>query len=156
MLNPKERTFALEYIKNHNAYQSALKAGYSINTAKHATEWINNEKPKKADRKWHLPYKPELVAYINEKLEEIESAKVADAKEVFQRLTAIARGEESGEQVVVEGVGEGCSEARKIYVRPSVAEKTKALTELAKLLGLERSNVNLTGQQVVIVDDCDQ
>lgn len=32
-LNPKQRTFCIEYIKDHNATQAAIRAGYSEKTA---------------------------------------------------------------------------------------------------------------------------
>lgn len=78
-LTQKQRLFADEYIRSGNATQSAIKAGYSVRTAKQVgTENLS---------------KPYLKAYIDAKMAEIESHKIADAKEAMQAITAIARGE---------------------------------------------------------------
>ena len=78
-LTTKQRLFADEYIKSGNATEAALKAGYS----KRTSYSIGNENRKK----------PEIKKYIDKKLDEIESHKIADAKEAMQAITAIARGE---------------------------------------------------------------
>ena len=78
-LTTKQRLFADEYIKSGNATEAALKAGYS----KRTSYSIGNENLKK----------PEIKKYIDKKLAEIESHKIADAKEAMQAITAIARGE---------------------------------------------------------------
>ena len=78
-LTTKQRLFADEYIKSGNATEAALKAGYS----KRTSYSIGNENLKK----------PEIKKYIDKKLDEIESHKIADAKEAMQAITAIARGE---------------------------------------------------------------
>lgn len=75
-LTAKQRLFADEYIKSGNATQSAIKAGY-------ANEVSGRENLQK----------PTVKAYIDAKMAEIESHKIADAKEAMQAITAIARGE---------------------------------------------------------------
>lgn len=75
-LTAKQRLFADEYIKSGNATQSAIKAGY-----------INEVSGRENLRK------PTVKAYIDAKMAEIESHKIADAKEAMQAITAIARGE---------------------------------------------------------------
>lgn len=75
-LTAKQRLFADEYIKSGNATQSAIKAGY-------ANEVSGRENLQK----------PTVKAYIDAKMAEIESHKIADAKEAMQSITAIARGE---------------------------------------------------------------
>ncbi|MBE8117456.1 terminase small subunit, partial [Limosilactobacillus fermentum] len=78
-LTAKQRLFADEYIKSGNATQSAIKAGYSPKTVRS----IGQENLTK----------PDIKAYIDAKMSEIESRKIADAKEAMQSITAIARGE---------------------------------------------------------------
>lgn len=86
-LTQKQRLFADEYIKSGNATQSAIKAGYSVRTAKQVgTENLS---------------KPYLKAYIDAKMAEIESHKIADAKEAMQAITAIARGETTETQAQI-------------------------------------------------------
>ena len=78
-LTPKQQRWADEYIKNPNATQAAILAGYSKRTAKQAgTENLA---------------KPYLKEYIEQRLQEISDAKVMDAKEVLETLTQIGRGE---------------------------------------------------------------
>lgn len=78
-LTAKQRLFADEYIKSGNATQSAIKAGYSPKTVRS----IGQENLTK----------PDIKSYIDAKMAEIESHKIADAKEAMQSITAIARGE---------------------------------------------------------------
>lgn len=81
-LTTKQRLFADEYIKSGNATQSYIKAGYSVKSEKvagvNATRMLRNARVK---------------SYIDTKMAEIESHKIADAKEAMQAITAIARGE---------------------------------------------------------------
>ena len=86
-LTQKQRLFADEYIKSGNATQSALKAGYSPKTVRS----IGQENLTK----------PDIKAYIDAKMAEIESHKIADAKEAMQAITAIARGETTETQAQI-------------------------------------------------------
>lgn len=152
MLNSKEKSFATEYIINKgNAFQAALAAGYSRSTAKHAYQWLEDTQQNPTiNRK--LPFKPELKKYIDEQLEKIESEKIADAKEVMEYLTSVMRGESQAEIVVIEGVGDGCSEARAIKKAPDEKEKLKAADSLAKILGISKEKLDVTTNQVILVD----
>ena len=152
-LNDKEKCFANEYIINRgNAYQAALSAGYSKYTSKVAYQWLEEPKPNSTEKR-NLPFKLELKKYIDEQVEKMESAKVADAKEVMEYLTSVMRGESKSEIVVVEGIGDGCSEARTMMKNPDEKEKLKAADSLAKILGLSREKVDLTSTQVILVDN---
>lgn len=152
MLNSKEKSFATEYIINKgNAFQAALAAGYSKSTAKYAYEWLT-ETLLNSTNKRHLPFKPELKKYIDEQLEKIESAKIADAKEVMEYLTSVMRGESKSEIVVIEGIGEGCSEAKTMQKAPDEKEKLKAADSLAKILGISKEKLDVTTNQVILVD----
>lgn len=86
-LTQKQRLFADEYIKSGNATQSAIKAGYATKAA-YRTGSENLRKP-------------QIKAYINAKMAEIESRKIADAKEAMQAITAIARGETTETQAQI-------------------------------------------------------
>lgn len=86
-LTPKQKLFADEYIESGNATQSAIKAGYSSKTAQRTgSENLS---------------KPLVKAYIDAKMAEIESHKIASAKEALQAITAIARGETKETQVAM-------------------------------------------------------
>ena len=66
------------------------------------------------------------------------------------------RGESESEIVVVEGCGDGCSEARRIKKAPDEKDRLKAAELLGKRYGLFTDKLNVTGVvPVQIVDDCD-
>ncbi|MEY8737184.1 terminase small subunit [Lactobacillus sp. AN1001] len=78
-LTPKQKAFADEYIKTGNATQAAIQAGYSDKTARFSgAENLT---------------KPNIKSYIDAKMAEIESHKIADAKEVLEFYTAVMRGD---------------------------------------------------------------
>jgi len=90
-LTIKQKKFADEYIKTGNAYRSAKSAGYSENYAKgNVIRLLENESVK---------------AYVSQKMKEIEDSKIADAKEVLELLTSIARGEVTEEATLLSGNG---------------------------------------------------
>ena len=86
-LTIKQQRFADEYIISGNATDAAIKAGY----AKRAAYQQGAENLKK----------PHIKTYIDERLEAINSAKIADQTEVLQYLTAVMRGETAATEVVV-------------------------------------------------------
>lgn len=78
-LTVKQKLFADEYIKTGNATEAAIKAGYSKKSARFTgAENLT---------------KPNIKAYIDKQMQEIESHKIADAKEAMKSLTSIARQE---------------------------------------------------------------
>lgn len=156
-LNVKEKIFADEYIINKgNAYQAALKAGYKEKTAKYAYEWLI-QTLSNSTLKRHLPYKAELTEMIQTELDRIHSEKSADAKEVIEYLTSVLRGESESEIVVIEGTGDGCSDAIRMMKSPDEKEKLKAAELLGRILTMFTDKVNVEGtSKVVIVDDLDE
>ncbi len=92
-----------------------------------------------------------VAAYIEEKLAEISSQKTAEAKEVMEYLTSVMRGESTASVVVVEGYGEGCSEAKIIKKPPDEKERLKAAELLGKRFGLFTNNVSLEGAIPVVI-----
>lgn len=137
-MTQKQRRFCDEYLIDCNATQAAIRAGYSKRTA----YAIGEQNLKKL----------ELKNYIDAKLEEISSQKTADAKEVVEYLTSVMRGEAKAEVVVVEGTGEGCSEARKMIKNPDEKEKLKAAELLGKYHGLYKEKVEHKASRVLLVD----
>lgn len=84
-MREKQKKFCDEYLKDRNATQAAIRAGYSKKTAYS----IGNENLKK----------PELKAYIKQQLEQIRSEDIADAAEVLEYLTDVMRNKENGARV---------------------------------------------------------
>ena len=94
-----------------------------------------------------------VKTYIDEQLDKISSDKIADAKEVMEYLTSVLRGESESEIVVIEGTGEGCSDARRMNKAPDEKERLKAAELLGRRYGLFKADVNLEVEPVVIVND---
>ena len=116
-LTLKQKRFADEYIISGNATDAAKKAGYSEKTAfTIATENLK---------------KPYIKQYIDQRIKEIDDKKIAKQEEVLQYLTSVLRGESESAIVVVEGCGDGYSEARRVKKTPDEKERLKA----AELLG---------------------
>lgn len=78
----------------------------------------------------------EVQKYIAEQMEEIHNEKTADAQEVIEYLTSVLRGESTTQEIVVEGTGDGCSEARTMEKSPSEKERLKAAELLGKRYAL--------------------
>lgn len=120
-LTIKQQRFADEYIISGNATEAAIKAGYS-------KKYTNTNAHK-------LLQNTAIKAYIAERLEAINSAKIADQEEVLQYLTSVMRGETQSAVVVVEGEGDGVSCARLLDKTPDEREKLKAAELLGKRYG---------------------
>ena len=94
--------------------------------------------------------------YIEQRLAEMSSAKIASAEEVIKYLTSVMRGESASEIVVVTGDGDGFSSAERVTKSPDEKERLKAAELLGKRYGLFTDKVNVEGNtKVVIVDDLD-
>ncbi len=124
MLNVKQEAFCLHYAKTGNATESYKKAGYQCKNdavvAASAVRLLNQVKVK---------------ARLAELAAELADEKIASIKEVQERLTAILRGDLSEEQVVVEGCGDGVSEAKIVKRKPHLKDVIKAGETLAKMQG---------------------
>lgn len=105
--------FADEYLKCGNATGAALKAGYSKKTAYS----IGNENLKK----------PEIKSYIDQRRKEIESHKIADAKEVMEFYSSVLRGE--AKETVVVSTPYGMKKTEK---EPDIKTRLSAGRELMK------------------------
>jgi len=138
-LTRKQQRFADEYLVDANATQAAIRAGYSEKTAYSQGQ--------------RLLKKVEVKRYIEEQLERIHNEKIADAQEVMMYLTSVLRGESLSEIVVVEGTGDGCSDARRMTKLPDERERLKAAELIGKRYGLFRENVDLDITGVQIIDD---
>lgn len=137
-LTLKQKKFADEYIISGNATEAAIKAGY----AKRAAYQQGAENLKK----------PHIKTYIAERLEAINSAKIADQEEVLQYLTAVMRGQSKSAVVVVEGLGEGLSEARLINKTPDEKDRIKAAELLGKRYGAFTEKVDISGDMSLSIE----
>lgn len=148
-LNDREKAFVDKYFEcKGNCKAAAIAAGYAESTAENASEWINKKNREKPVKK--NVYKPELVAAIDKKREELESERIADAKEVLETVTSILRQELEEEIPTVVGTGNGCAEVVPVTKKPSVKDVMSAATLLARILGLDRTNVSIDGALPVL------
>ena len=128
-LTEKQKRFIDFYIETLNASEAARRAGYSIKTANR----IGQENLTK----------PVIKSAVDERLSQLESERIAGAKEVLQYLTAVMRGEEVEEQVVTVGTGQGESEAEIVNRRVGAKDRIKAAELLGKRYGLQQPEEGL-------------
>lgn len=141
-MTDKQKKFCDEYLIDCNATRAYLAAYPNIKN-EHSARTLASR----------LLTKVDIKSYIDEQLEKISSEKIADAKEVMEYLTSVMRGETKSEIVVVEGCGDGYSEARNIDKAPDEKERLKAAELLGKRFGLFKDNVALEIEPVVIIND---
>ena len=70
-------------------------------------------------------------------------------------LTSVLRGESSSEYVVVEGQGDGVSEARRIEKAPDEKDRLKAAELLGKRYGMFTDKMNIDGAIPVVISGDD-
>lgn len=136
-LSEKQKRFCDEYLKDCNATQAAIRAGYSEKTARS----IGDENLTK----------PDIRAYLDSRMDQIRTKNTADAQEVIEYLTAVLRGDSLSEELVVEGTGDGCSEARAVNKAPSEKDRLKAAELLGKRYGLWKEKVDVGVKPIVLM-----
>lgn len=117
-LTEKQKRFIDYYLELGNASEAARQAGYSAKIANRiATENLS---------------KPVIKDAIDARLKELEDARIAKVNEVLQFLTSTLRREVTEPHIVVEGTGDGCSDARVIELGPSIRDRIEAGKQLLK------------------------
>ena len=140
-MTEKQKRFADEYLISLNATQAAIKAGYEGKfVGQNADKLLKNTK---------------ISEYISARMAEKEARLIANQDEILKYLTSVMRGESVSEVVVVEGGGNGFSEARRIEKSPDEKERLKAAELLGKRYGLytEKMEVDADVSPIVIKDD---
>ena len=136
-LTEKQKRFADYYIETGNITEAATRAGYSKKTAR----VIGQENL----------LKPAIKGYIDEKMEAMQDERTASAKEVLEFLTKSMRGEIKEEVVVVEGTGDGTSEARTIKKQIGLRDRIKSAELLGKRYRLFTDKVEVDGVVPVMI-----
>lgn len=126
----KQKRFAEEYLIDANATQAAIRAGYSQKTAYSQGE--------------RLLKNVDVKKWIDEQLANMQGDTIADAEEVMKYLTSVLRGSSESEIVVVEGIGDGCSTARKLQKAPDEKDKLRAAELLGKRYGIFKEKVEVS------------
>ena len=135
-LTEKKKKFADYYIKTGNATESAKYAGYSEKTAYSSGQRLLKD--------------VEVAKYVEDQMEQLKKETIADADEVLQLLTSIARGETSEENAFIDKNG------NPVIVETKVKEKEriKALELLGKRykLYVDKVEANLDGEVKVVFE----
>ena len=135
-LTEKKKKFADYYIKTGNATESAKYAGYSEKTAYSSGQRLLKD--------------VEVARYVEETMEQLKKETIADADEVLQLLTSIARGETTEENAFVDKNG------NPVIVKTQVKEKEriKALELLGKRykLYVDKVEANVDGEVKVVFE----
>ena len=121
-MKDRQRRFADEYLIDLNAEAAAVRAGYSPRYAR--------------GKAYKLVAKSGIKEYRENRMAEKESELIADQNEVLRYLTAVMRGESTSEEIIVEGIGDGRSKARKLEKTPSEKDRLKAAELIGKRYGL--------------------
>lgn len=112
-LTAKQRKFVDSYIADSNATKAALAAGYSQKTAR----FVGSENLAK----------PNIKSAIDERMQQIESDKIAEAVEALQYFTSVLRG--NAREKIVVGTPDG---AVTVENPPSIKDRMAAGRELLK------------------------
>lgn len=134
-MTDKQKRFCDEYLIDCNATQAAVRAGYSPKTAKQ-TGCENLAKP-------------DLKAYIDERLEEMHNEKTADAQEVLEYLTSVMRGEHK--EQVLKLIGDGVQTISDIDV--GAKDRIKAAELIGKRYGMFKDGLAVEVEPVTLVND---
>lgn len=124
-LTLKQQKFADEYIISGNATEAAIKAGYSKKYANtNASKLLHNTTTK---------------AYIDERLAQLQSSKIASQEEVLEYLTRVLRGEETEQVLKGEGKGEQSIDNMEVTAK----DRIKAAELLGKRYGTWTDKVDM-------------
>ena len=139
-LTIKQKAFADYYIELGNATEAAIKARYSKKTAKEVG--------------YENLTKPHIKSYIDERMKEIESERIAKAEEVLAFLSSSLRGEVLEEVVATETDEAGGIRPIILKKQLSAKDRIKAAELLGKRYALFTEKVDLEGNVgVTIIDD---
>ena len=128
-MTERQERFCQEYAKCGNATQSAISAGYAQSCARQVGA--------------RLMANCNIQERIRELQGEIKNENIADARDMQSILTSIIRGESDEEVIVVEGCGDGVSEAVTKTKHPSQSDRIKAMQLLARMQGVLDNNMTL-------------
>lgn len=130
-MTEKQQKFADEYIISLNATQAYKKAYPSVK--KDDVARANGSR---------LLANANVKAYIDERLEELKSERVADQQEVLEFLTSVMRGEVTEPLLVLDGEGT----QKVVEAKPNVSTRKSAAVDLGKRYGTFTDRVDVSAQ----------
>ena len=135
-LNEKQKAFADYYIESLNAYESAIRAGYSESYSK--------------SQSYKLLDNVGIKNYIDKRMASKDDYRIASQDEILQILTDIARGITEEEVVQFRQLGEELRTTKK----PSIKDRMKASEILGKRyrLFVDKAELEIT-EPITIIDD---
>ena len=133
-ISKQQRLFADYYIESLNAYESAIKAGYSESYAK--------------SQSYKLLDNIGIKNYIDERMASKDDYRIASQDEILQILTDIARGITEEEVVQFSQLGEELRTTRK----PTIKDRMKASELLGKRYRLWTDKVEADVRQQVVFE----
>src|SRR5699024_10758034 len=138
-LTVKQQAFADYYVEFGNAYQAAVKAGYSECYARgNVVKWLENVSVK---------------GYIENRMEELQYERVANKQEIMENLTSVLRGNIKDEVVMVVGDGDFGGSVEKEEKRSDTNDRTKAAELLGKRYRMWTEKHEVENITPIFVDD---
>lgn len=134
-LTEKQKRFADYYIETGNATESARRAGYKGNNLNR----VASENLSKLD----------IRQYIDKRLKELQSKRVADQQEIMEFLTALMRGEVTEPVPILDGEGT----QRVVNLVPSASTRKSAAEQLGKRYAMWTEKQQVENITPVFVDD---
>lgn len=136
-LTPKQKAFADYYIELGNATEAAIKAGYNKNSAR----FVGSENLTK----------PNIKNYIDERMKQIESDRIAKAEEVLAFLSSSLRGDILEEVVATESDGVGGVKPVILKKQLSAKDRIKAAELLGKRYTLFSDKIDANVKTTTII-----
>lgn len=121
-MTPKQKAFADYYIETGNKTEAARKAKYKGDDATLATVG------------WENLRKPEISAYIAERMGKQEKSRVADANEVIEFYTAVMRGEVKDQFGLDASLSDRINAGKELMKRHAVEDAAKMTDKVAVII----------------------
>jgi len=137
-LTEKQKRFIDYYIETGNATEACRLAGYRGSNLK-------------VVGKQNLT---KLNFYIQEKMAAKDNQRIASQDEVLRYLTSVLRGEADEENIVIEAVGDYCTQARIMKKKAAVKDRNDAAKQLLKITGvtkIDREKLDIEKEKLIIM-----
>ena len=134
-LTPKQKAFCDYYIETGNATEAARKAGYK----KPNVQGSQNLE------------KLSVKSYIDKRMKELESSRIADAREVLEYLTRVMRGEEK-DQFGLDASLQDRTRAAELLGKRYAIFNSKELELKERKLKLEEDKVNGDNKEPIKIE----
>lgn len=138
-LTPKQKAFCDYYIETGNATE-AYKKAYKC----------NNDTTARTNANKNLQ-KPTIKAYIDKRMKELESSRIADAREVLEYLTRVMRGEEK-DQFGLDASLQDRTRAAELLGKRYAIFNSKELELKERKLKLEEDKVNGDNKEPIKIE----